>query len=264
MSATSPPTEGSPPRRRIRAVHVGALLVVGLSAAAGLGFWGGACSRQPANPKLAVEVKVAASRPVFVAPPRGADRSAALPGAQLSGQPLPSEFIEIDFPTSYVFLASTLFSEAQRSQQWSRFYRGRWVRLTGQLRAFSHDGLQFQQIEESRTYEVALTVPQPELMKLRDVLVLERFYNYVGRLRRVDETLKVFILEQGVVLGPDELGVPGLLARAPNRTVTSLPVPPPPGPWDPHTLWGPALTMAPQKEAEAEPAAPPPSPAKDP
>lgn len=253
MPATPPPSEGSPPRRRLRAVvlPVGGLVVAGLAAAAGLGLWGGACSQKPENPKLAVEVKVAASRPVFVAPPRRTDRSAAL----LNGQPLPSEFIQIDFPTAYVFLASTLFSEAQRSQQWSRFYRGRWVRLTGQLRSFSHDALQFQQIEESRTFEVELTVPQPELIKLRDVLTLGRFYNYVGRLRRVDEMLKVFILEQGVVLGPDELGVPSLLARAPDRTVTSLPVPPPPGPWDPHTLWGPALTRA--TPDAAEPAAEP-------
>ncbi|MFO0579652.1 MAG: hypothetical protein U1A78_37105 [Polyangia bacterium] len=233
---------------------VGALLAVGGAAATGLGLWGGACSQKPANPKLAVEVKVAANRPVLVAPPRRTDRSSAL----LNGQPLPSEFIEIDFPAAYVFLASTLFSDAQRSQQWSRFYRGRWVRLTGLLRAFSHDGLQFQQIEDSRTYEVALIVPQPELRNLRDVLVLGRFYNFVGRLRRVDETLKVFLLEQGVVLGPDEFGVPSLLGPAPDRTRTNLPVPPPPRPWDSSSLWGPALTMAPPDAAE--PASPPAAP----
>jgi hypothetical protein len=254
MPAVNPQTEGrAAPRRRIRAAlfPVGALLGVGLVAAAGLGLWGGACSRQPDNPKLAVEVKVAASRPVLVAPPRRTERSAPL----LNGQPLPSEFIEIDFPTAYVFLASTLFTDAQRGPQWSRFYRGRWVRLTGQLRAFTHDGLQFQQIEDSRTYDVALTVPQPELTKLRDVLVIGRFYNYIGRLRRVDETLKVFVLEQGLVLGPDEFGVPGQLGPAPDRTVTSRPVPPPPRPRDPDTLWGPSLAVAP--EPAPEPPAPP-------
>lgn len=237
------PTVRAAPRHRFGWKHLGALLAVGLAASVGLGLWGGACSRSPSapNPKLAVEVKVAANRPVLVAPPRSTEPNAA----QLNGQPLPSEFIEIDFPTAYVFLASTLFTEAQRGLQWSRFYRGRWVRLTGRLRAFSHDALQFEQIEESRTYEVAVTVPQPELSRLRDLLTLDRFYNYVGRLRRVDEMLMVFVLEQGVVLGPDEMGVPGTLSPAPDRTVTNRPVPPPPRAWQPDSLWGPVLTLAP-------------------
>lgn len=186
------------------------------------------------------------SRPAADPPRKVPPGAPPLPQAPLlRGQPVASEFIEIDFPTAYGFLATTLFTEAQQSLQWGRFYRGRWVRLTGQLRAFSTNGLQFLQMEDSRTYEVELLVTQRELLRLREVLALGRFYNYVGRLYRVDAMVRVFLLEQGVVLGPNDVGVPGYLGPSPDLSSTSRPVPPPPRPWDVNTVWGPMLRPGP-------------------
>jgi hypothetical protein len=174
-------------------------------------------------------------------PPKPAPDGAAPAGDSLSrGEPVASEFIDIDFPAAYNFLATTRFTEAQRGAQWSRFYRGRWVRLTGELRAFSHDGLQLAQLG-GMTFEVQLLVTQPELSRLRQTLVIGRFYNYVGRLRRVDDWLRVFVIEQGMVLGADEFGVPGMLGTPPNPAATDMRVPPPPRPWNINSPWGPVL-----------------------
>lgn len=179
--------------------------------------------------------------PIKVTPTPGPDGSVQGEDSLSRGEPVASEFIDIDFPAAYEFLATTRFTEAQRSGQWSRFYRGKWLRLTGELRSFSHDGLQLAQLGGLPTFDVQLLVTQPELSRLRQTMVIGRFYNYVGRLRRVDNWLKIFVLEQGTVLGADELGVPGSLGLPYNAAAPVLHVPPPPRPWNINTPWGPAL-----------------------
>ena len=106
----------------------------------------------------------------------------------------------------------------EASKRWSSTYKGRWVKWSGQLLYFSRDGLQFRQLAQTQSFDVELLVPEPNRSALRSQLTLGRFYNYAGRLVRVDSSFRVIALDQGTVFSANEVGVPGTLANAPLPT----------------------------------------------
>jgi len=122
------------------------------------------------------------------------------------------------------------FTSQEKAERWSRYYQGRWVRWSGQLRFATADAFLFHHIGDASTYEVSLIVPEPDRSRLRQHMQLGRFYNYVGRLLRTDGTFRVIVLEQGSVLNANDQGVPGTLATLPwSREPPPLPsLSPPP------------------------------------
>ena len=171
-----------------------------------------ACQRvsQPASPPdiephepvdLAILGDAAPDGPVIVPPP-----------------PVPSDkpdFIEAQFLDTYRLFIPRDFTNQEKDVRWSRYYQGRWVRWTGQFRFTTADALLFHHLGTSSSYEVSLIVPEPERSRLRQQLQIGRFYNYVGRLLRVDSMFRVIVLEQGAVLAPNDVGVPGTLTTLP-------------------------------------------------
>lgn len=141
--------------------------------------------------------------------------------------PVPSnkpDFIEAQFLDTYRLFVPRDFTSQEKDVRWSRYYQGRWVRWTGQFRFVTADALLFHHLGTSSSYEVSLIVPEPERSRLRQQLQIGRFYNYVGRLLRVDSMFRVIVLEQGSVLAPNDLGVPGTLTTLPwTRELPPLP-----------------------------------------
>ncbi len=132
--------------------------------------------------------------------------------------PVPSnrpDFIEAQFLDTYRLFVPRDFTGQEKAIRWSRYYQGRWVRWTGQLRFVTADALLFHHLGTNSSYEVSLLVPEPERSRLRQVLQLGRFYNYVGRMLRYETTFRVIVLEQGSVLAPNDTGVPGTLSTLP-------------------------------------------------
>ncbi len=134
------------------------------------------------------------------------------PPAVPSGVP---DFIEAQFLDTYRLFVPRDFTSQEKAIRWSRYYQGRWVRWTGQLRFVTADALLFHHLGTTSSYEVSLQVPEPERARLRQVLQLGRFYNYVGRMLRYETTFRVIVLEQGSVLAPNDTGVPGTLSTLP-------------------------------------------------
>ncbi|HMY59704.1 MAG TPA: hypothetical protein PKI49_12050 [Pseudomonadota bacterium] len=125
------------------------------------------------------------------------------------------EFVEAQFLDTYRLFVPRDFTSQEKDIRWSRYYQGRWVRWTGQLRFVTADAFLFHHLGPTSSYEVSLQIPEPERSRLRQTLQLGRFYNYVGRLLRYETTFRVIALEQGSVLSPNDIGVPGTLASLP-------------------------------------------------
>ena len=141
--------------------------------------------------------------------------------------PVPSrspEYIEAQFLDTYRMFVPRDFTNQEKDVRWSRYYQGRWVRWSGQLRFVTADAFLFHHLGSTSSYEVSLVVTEPERSRLRQQLQLGRFYNYVGRLLRCDATFRVIVLEQGTVLAANDVGVPGTLATLPwTRELPPLP-----------------------------------------
>jgi hypothetical protein len=87
---------------------------------------------------------------------------------------------------------------------------------TGELKFFTRDGLQFRYYISTESYDVQVTVPEPQKTALRSQLTIGRFYNYTGRLGHFDEGFRILTLDQGTVLQPNEFGVPSMLLSYPE------------------------------------------------
>lgn len=148
-------------------------------------------------------------------PPIAATTDAPKPPPNGSLQP---QFISAEFVDSYQTFVLPTLSIQEASKRWSSTYKGRWVKWSGQLLYFSRDGLQFRQLAQTQSFDVELLVPEPNRSALRSQLTLGRFYNYAGRLVRVDSSFRVIALDQGTVFSANEVGVPGTLANAPLPT----------------------------------------------
>ncbi len=125
-------------------------------------------------------------------------------------------YIDADQAQTYEIFVLRNLTPMEKSARWAHYYDGRWVRWCGELKFFTHDGLQFRYFSSSESYDVELTVPEPQKTALRSQLTLGRFYNYVGRLVRFDESFRVLTLDQATVMHPDEFGVPGFLVNYPE------------------------------------------------
>jgi hypothetical protein len=134
-----------------------------------------------------------------------------------SASSLDPQFIDADIRDIYQVLLLNGLAGFEKAERWSRFYKQRWVRWTGQLTHIKPDSLWFRQMEGTMTYDVMLkTARAPGQAKPN--VVVGRFYNYVGRLDRYDDGFGSIYLDQGVVFdaGPD--GVPGTLITVPIMT----------------------------------------------
>jgi hypothetical protein len=140
------------------------------------------------------------------------------------------QFIDVTYSELYQIFLNHGLSDGEKAQRWSREYRGRWIRWTGQLAYIRTSSLLFRQLGGSSTQDVFLF--SPEQRRENPTLTPGRFYNYVGRLSRYDDLFRTFYLDHGMVLGPDEFGVPGTPYDAPPVT-RKLPGPPCPLPWPP-------------------------------
>lgn len=141
-----------------------------------------------------------------------------LPGAvsQPPNGSLAPVYIDADQGDTYSIFVLRTLSLTEKSTRWAHYYDGRWVRWCGELKFFTHDGLQFRYFSSSESYDIELQVPEPQKTALRTQLTIGRFYNYVGRLGHFDESFRILTLDQGTVLRPDEFGVPSYLLDSPN------------------------------------------------
>lgn len=220
------------PRDSLRCSEVAlAVFVVALT------FFVSGCPTAPrvtgGGPDLAASPgAVAALRPLADAPSDG-DAGFVPPPPVPSSSP---DYIEAQFLDTYRLFVPRDFTSQEKAERWSRYYQGRWVRWSGQLRFVTSEAFLFHHLGATSSYEVSLMVAEPERSRLRHKLQLGRFYNYVGRLLRYDGMFRVIVLEQGSVLHADDLGVPGTLATLPwSRELPPLPSlsPPPPSQPDP-------------------------------
>lgn len=186
------------------------------------------CPREPSpDRENEAATRAAASTPAPTTAPNqplavlGTDAGWSDAGADdgwMAPPPIPSrspEFVEAQFLDTYRLFVPRDFTSQQKDIRWSRYYQGRWVRWTGQLRFVTADAFLFHHLGPTSSYEVSVLIPEPERARLRQILQLGRFYNYVGRLLRYETTFRVIVLEQGSVLAPSDVGVPGTLATLP-------------------------------------------------
>ena len=156
-------------------------------------------------------------------PPPAAESSARpdprlVPGAvsQPPNGSLAPVYIDADQAETYSIFVLRTLTLTEKSARWAHYYDGRWVRWCGELKFFTHDGLQFRYFSSSESYDIELEVPEPQKTALRTQLTIGRFYNYAGRLGRFDESFRILTLDQGTVLRPDEFGVPSYLLDSPD------------------------------------------------
>jgi hypothetical protein len=144
----------------------------------------------------------------------------AAPGARSPAPPpngsLDPIYIDADFAETYAVFVLRTLTLTEKSARWAHFYDGRWVTWCGELKYFTHDGLQFRYFGSTETYDVQVTLPEPQKSALRSQLTIGRFYNYTGRLGRFDESFRILTVDQGTVLRPNEFGVPGTLLPSPE------------------------------------------------
>lgn len=231
----APPAPGAvtpTSRRRVVAALVG---VFGIWA---LGLGSGCPETPPSQPSR----NAIPGQPPAVLDLAGSDGTAAKP-----------QFIDVTFVELYQLFMSHGLSNAEKAQRWSRQYRGRWIRWTGQLAYIRTSTLLFRQLGSSTTQDIFLFAP--EQRRENPPLTPGRFYNYVGRLTRYDDMFRTFYLDQGMVLGPDEVGVPGNLAESPALT-RRLPGPPSPLPWPPLPAPGPTKPELAPSDGGAVPSPP--------
>lgn len=188
--------------------------------ALGLAFWPlwaftfcAACSNKPGGPGTGSAAPTPAD-PLW-ASPKGPGPAPGTVSQPPSGS-LEPIYIDADLAQTYATFVLRNLTPMEKSARWARYYDGRWVRWCGELMFFTHEGLQFRYFGSSESYDVELFVPEPQKTALRSQLTLGRFYNYVGRLVRFDESFRVLTLDQGTVLHPDEFGVPGVLLSYPE------------------------------------------------
>lgn len=170
-------------------------------------------------------------------PPAPRTQPVALEGQPAAGSPvapstkkpaspqLAPTFIDADFWNAHQSLLQRGLTEDEKNALWARYYRQRWVQWTGQLALIKQDRLLFRHVRETLTFDVSLTIDRAKEPTLGGPLVVGRFYTYVGRLARFDGSFRLLYLDQGLVLTPDEFGVPGALIERPP---ISRQVPPPP------------------------------------
>jgi hypothetical protein len=125
-------------------------------------------------------------------------------------------YIDADLAETYEIFVLRTLTPTEKSARWSHYYDGRWVRWCGELRFFTHDGIQMRQFASTEAYDVEIFMPEPQKSALRSQLTLGRFYNYTGRLDRYDESFRSLTLTQGTILHPDEFGVPSMLVASPE------------------------------------------------
>ncbi len=125
-------------------------------------------------------------------------------------------YINADFAETYQIFVLRTLSLTEKSARWAHYYDGRWVVWTGELKFFTRDGLQFRYYSSTESYDVQVTVPEPQKTALRSQLTIGRFYNYTGRLGHFDEGFRILTLDQGTVLQPNEFGVPSMLLSYPE------------------------------------------------
>lgn len=160
-----------------------------------------ACSRSAAPPAAAAAAAVVPDGGSPAPPPNGA---------------LKPVYIDADFAETYQIFVLRTLSLTEKSARWAHYYDGRWVVWTGELKFFTRDGLQFRYYNSTESYDVQLTVPEPQKSALRSLLTIGRFYNYTGRLGHFDEGFRILTLDQGTVLRPNEFGVPSMLLNFPE------------------------------------------------
>lgn len=154
------------------------------------------------------------------APPPPASAPSTNPGpetAQRREDPLTPTFVEAEFVQTYqAFILPGLLNE-EKTALWSRYYQGRWVRWIGQLAMIKDDRLLFRHVQQTLTFDVSLTVDRGRqlLTQPGNPLQVGRFYGFVGRMVRFDDRFRLFYLDQGSLILPDALGVPGTLAERP-------------------------------------------------
>ena len=145
-------------------------------------------------------------------------------GALPSAAQLSPVFIEADIvQLQQIFLLNGLVS-FEKAERWSKFYRQRWVRWSGQLSRINGEALSFRHFGGSGTYDVLLKTVRvagrpPQEFKTG------RFCNYIGRLERYDDGFQTLYLDQGVVRDAGADGVPGILVMPADQT-RKLPGPP--------------------------------------
>jgi len=126
-------------------------------------------------------------------------------------------FIDADFVQLYQQLLIPGIPAHKKAEQWSRLYRQRWVRWTGQL-AYVHESLlRFRQTGATATYDVVLRIAKTS-SKPVPALVPGRFYAYSGRLEHYDDLFRILYLDSGTVFDTGAQGVPGTLAQDPEMT----------------------------------------------
>lgn len=134
-------------------------------------------------------------------------------------------FIDSDFPDFYQTLMLNGLSSTEKTERWSRFYKQRWIRWTGELRFIKPNALLFRQLDGTSTYDVQVRVAHaPD--KPVPILMAHRFYVYIGRLENYDDGFYRVYIDQGSVFDAGPEGVPGTLAEAPQMARRALPAPP--------------------------------------
>ena len=183
-------------------------------------FWPIGCDRGPAPAARNPEAPQSKAPPI-VAPPSAAPAPSSL-------EPT---FIDTDLRDIYQVLLLNGLAGFEKAERWSRFYKQRWVRWSGQLTHVTPDSMWFRQMEGTMTYDVMVKTARAPGQAKPEVKV-GRFYNYVGRLDRYDDSFGSIYLDQGVIFDAGPEGVPGTLTTVPRMT-RRLPgapqVVPPPG-----------------------------------
>lgn len=112
-----------------------------------------------------------------------------------SGDLIPETF-EALYP---IFLLRKL-DPVQKALLWNR-YRGRWVRWTGKLVAFTRDGAAFRMLPGTTTFDVSLAVDARARAAVhRRPIGAE--VTFVGRLDHYDDVFRTFYLTHGDLAPP--------------------------------------------------------------
>jgi hypothetical protein len=130
----------------------------------------------------------------------GARMTPAVPHpASFDGGPV--EFIRATMDEIYpLFCVYHSMSQGDRANLWTSRYRGRWIRWTGPVRAFTQNGLAFVQRPEAMTFDVSLRMDADQVASLKQHVRVGDRVTYTGQLDSYDDVFQKIYLAHGSVV----------------------------------------------------------------